>query len=222
MGKSKADHFVAIAKAGLSVVSPVGGAIASLISEYIPSATMRAEESAIKQLGERLSAMEDRLDPDAVNREEFAELFKSSYLIFVRTHQSEKVEAALSIIENILLRDSDPQKMSFDELDHFSRAIDSLSIGAYHVLAEAYRIAMDTRVKDAETQSHSITFDSLRNAMPDTEPSLLMGLVGELNAMNLLHLPGSPTVRTPGYGNYSVELPAIGAAFVERIMKRGA
>jgi hypothetical protein len=36
MGKTGKDHLLATVKAGLSFLGPVGGALASLIGDYIP------------------------------------------------------------------------------------------------------------------------------------------------------------------------------------------
>ena len=58
--------------------------------------------------------------------------------------------------------------------------------------------------------------------MPQTDPDLLMGLVGELNAQNLVHALGSPAMRDPEYGNYPIEVTPMGARFVERILRPGS
>jgi hypothetical protein len=47
---------------------------------------------------------------------------------------------------------------------------------------------------------------------------LVMGLVGELNSMNLLHMTGAPTVTTEDYGNYPVKLTPLGTKFVLRLL----
>jgi hypothetical protein len=46
-----------------------------------------------------------------------------------------------------------------------------------------------------------------------------MGLVGELDSMNLLHRAGVPDVKTHHYGNYPIEIPTIGLKFVLYILK---
>lgn len=49
-------------------------------------------------------------------------------------------------------------------------------------------------------------------------PSLLMGLVGELDGFNLMHRAGVPSIRTPDYGNYSLEVTPLGARFAEHLL----
>ncbi len=219
--KSKSDNATALVKAAVSLVPIAGGAVASLIGDYVPTATQRRVDESLQLLSDRLAAIEGRIDPALVNADEFSELFKSSYLTIIRTHCDEKTDAAISIIVNILLGDGDSEKLTFNELDHFSRVVDTLSLGAFQVLAVAYRVAKSEKIADIETQSHGIVFGSLSQQMPEYEPSFLMGLVGELSSANLLHLPGAPSIRTAGYANYPVELTPIGVRFVERIMHSG-
>ena len=102
--KTKSDHTIAIIKAGISAIPYIGGSIASLIGDYVPSATQRSIEIAIKMLKEKVEKIEDRIDADAVDKDEFAELFKSAYLSIVRTHRRQKLNAAVNLLVNILLR----------------------------------------------------------------------------------------------------------------------
>ena len=219
MKKTKLEHALALFKAGISTVPWIGGAIASLIADYIPSSTQRSIETAIELLKHKLEQREDRIDLNDINKDEFAELFKSCYLTIVRTHQRSKLNAATSLISNILLKKGDPEKLSYTEIDHFVRCLDSLSIGAIQVLGHAVEIARQAAGENIESQSIRMDFGQLQSKMPDTEPSLLMGLIRELDSMNLLHFPGPPAIRTRDYSNYSFELTPIGARFVLRLLK---
>lgn len=100
MTKQASDHAISVIKAGLSAVPGVGGPIASLIGDYVPSATERSTRLAMEELRQRIDSLGDRIDPGAVNQEEFAELFKSCYLVIVRTHQ-QKNEAPLFVLSRI-------------------------------------------------------------------------------------------------------------------------
>lgn len=219
MDKSKGDHVLALFRAGISAVPIVGGSIASLVGDYIPSSTQRRIEQAIEFFDSRLREVNDRVDIESINREEFAELFKSSYLTIVRSHHDEKIHAAISVIVNAVLRQGDLEKLSFDELDHFSRAVDQLSVGAMRVLASIYRIVPEISIKAINTRTWKTEFQVIKRELPGEDPALLMGLVGELNAMNLIHVVGAPAIRTSNYGNYPIELTPLGTRFVERIMR---
>ena len=220
MAKPEADHTLAIIKAALSTVPVVGGPIASLIGDYVPTSTERAKQRAFQMLKERLEVLESegRIDPDAVDKEEFAELFKSAYLAIVRTHREEKLRAAVELIANLLLRPGDSDKLSYTELDHFSRCVENLSGGAIEVLGNVYALYGHERRQQHSHRNPRFDFGNLRGRHSDVDPDLLMGLVGELNAHNLVHLTGAPAARTPEYGNYPIELTPLGIRFVERLL----
>ena len=217
MASSKApkDHVIAIIKAGLHLVPHVGGSIASLIDDYVPAATEQSIKKAIELLGEKLTLLEGRIDVEAVNKEDFAELFKSCYLVIVRSHREEKLHAAAALLANLLLRPNDPGKVSYEELDHLVRCLDALSIGAISVLGAARRIATST---PTDFQRH-FRFTELRSTFPQFDASLLMSLVSELRSLNLLRVQESGGVRMPDHSEVLLELTPIGQRFVERFIE---
>lgn len=225
MKKSVSDHALAIVKAGISVVPICGGPLASLIGDYVPTATQRSIERAMELLGERLASLGDRLDIESVKKDEFSELFKSCYLSIVRTHQEEKLRAATSLIANMLLKNGDPDKLSYRELDHYARCVDSLSIGAIDVLAKTYSM-LDR--KRSQTGRPNVRWDQLiqerfsvqiLSRQTGFSPDLVMGLLSELNALYLVHLLDRPGERTPDFG---VQLTDLGVKFVVHLLQAGA
>ena len=227
MTKSNSEHALAIIKAGISAVPIVGGSISSLIGDYIPTATQKSIDFAIHDLRTKLESIVDRIDAETINKDHFAEIFKSSYLIIVRTHQEKKIKAATALIANIFLKEGDPEKLNFTELDHFTRCLDSLSIGAIEVIANVSNYIAKKHYKGDLSQAYggdynegrTFDFGALQNRLPDTHPSLLMGLVSELNSLNLLHMSGAPVIRTENYGNYPIELSILGVRFVLTVLK---
>lgn len=231
MPHTKTDHALIIIKAGLNAVPIIGGSLASLIADYVPLSTQRSIEKATLHLGEQLERLQDRVDTETVNRDEFADLFKSAYLVIVRTTNETKLRAAAAILTNILLKNGDQEKLSFTELDHFVRSLDQLSTGALSVLALVYRLGIasappiydkgDIRESLAALGSEQgirLTFGEIHAEAGNIDTSLLMGLVSELNAGNLVHIAQAPAVRSPNFGNYPVELTTLGIRFVERIL----
>ncbi len=216
----KSEHALAVIKAVISAVPSVGGPIASLIGDYVPTATQKSIETAMGLLTERLRQIEDRIDVESVNKDEFAELFKTCYLSIVRTHQKAKLDAAVSLIANILLRDGDHDKLTYRELDHYARCIDALSIGAVEVLGAIYG-SKDLEYMDLLGTHRRFDFGALRARMGDIDAALLMGLLEELNALHLIHLTGVPSVRTMDYGNYPIERTQLGDRFVRHLLKVG-
>ena len=167
MNKPASDHILAVVKAGLNAVPVVGGPLASLVGDYIPMATQRNLEKAVAQLQERLEALGPRLDIDAVDRDEFAELFKTAYLIIVRSHNEARLSAATNLVSNILLRPGDQQKLSYTELDHFARCLDQISLGAIQVLTRSVAIAHRQAPGFLELKSVPIIFEQLQLELPE-------------------------------------------------------
>lgn len=218
MAKSKAEHALAIIKAGVSAVPYVGGPVASLVADYVPTATQKSIDLAIELLQYKLTELEGRLDVEAVNKDEFAELFKSCYLSIVRTHRESKLKAATTILVNLLLKEGDSEKLSYTELDHFARCVESLSSGAVEVLGTVMSAAKREGHGDLLSGSFRMNFSDVSANFSDLSPFLLMGLVSELHAVNLLHRGSTPTIATTNYGNYPVELTPLGARFAHYLL----
>jgi hypothetical protein len=213
------DHALASIKAGLNLIPSIGGAIASLIGDYVPLSTERAIETTTELLREKLTALEGRLDTEIVDKDEFSELFKSCYLVIVRTNQETKLRAAAALLANLLLKPGDSEKVSYTELDHFVRCLDSLSVGAILTLGAANQLAVEQNLPKDSDGNYTINFEQLHSKLTPMESSLLMGLVGELNAFNLFHTVGRPAIPTAQYGNYPVQLTPLGRRFVEKFIE---
>jgi len=214
MTRSAKDHALAIINAGLNLVPVIGGPIASLIGDYVPTSTQAAIDRSTELLAQKLDALKDRIDIDAVNKDDFSELFKSCYLVIVRTNREEKLRASAAILANLLLRPGDPAKSSYEELDHLVRCIDALSIGAISVLGAARTIAATS----GQGAQRSFQFDQLRNAFPRFDASLILSLVSELSAFNLVRTQEG-MIRMPDHSEMLIEITPIGARLVERFIE---
>jgi len=218
--KTKAEHGLIWIKAAVSAVPGVGGPIASLIGDYVPTHTERAVEEATRLLTDRLSEIEERIDPETVNKDEFAELFKSCYLVVVRTHQEEKLRGAANLLANALLRPGDGAKLEYTELDHFVRCLDAISIGGIRVLGVLYNLVQE-RVPPGPSEVH---VSQLRKRLPPSLISLVESLLFELNALHLVFLPplhkfSGPRGTAPGaLSDYEISITSWGRKFVERVL----
>jgi len=217
--KRTSDHVLSLIKAGVAAVPYIGGPIASLIGDYIPTATQRAIESTIQHFKQRLENLESRIDPESINKDEFAELFKSCYLIMVRSQKEERLIAVSNLMSNILLKEGDPDKLKYTELDHFVRCLDAISIGAINVLGCVYKQAQLRDKEKFGKENVRLDFRDIYNHIEDNiTPDLLMGLLEELNTFHLVHLTGAPTARLPNYANYPLEFPPIGVRFATHVL----
>jgi len=221
MEKEARDHILAVVKAGVSGVPMVGGTLASLIGDYIPSATQKTIERSIEMLQTEVEKLGGRIDTEALNKDEFSELFKSCYLTIVRTHQEAKLRGAVGLITNILLKEEDTEKLSYTELDHFARCLDVLSVGAIRILGHCVELTTSRGRIRSNTPNLRMDFSDVYRRVSDMPVDLIMGLLEELNSFHLVHLTGVPSGRTPSYGNYPIELPPIGIRFSKYILKQG-
>jgi hypothetical protein len=214
ISKAPRDHVIAAIKAALSAVPFVGGSIASLISDYVQTSTERGIRRALALLEEKLMALNGRIDIDAVKMDDFSELFKSCYLVIVRTNREEKLQAATALLANLLLQPNDPKKSSYEELDHLVRCLEALSIGAISVLAAVHEIGAN----NPPTSRAICHFPQLQSKFPQFDSSLLMSLVSESRGLNLLHVQDGG-VRAPDNSHVLIELTAIGRRFLERFIE---
>ncbi len=215
-GRSDADIAISVLKATFSAVPGVGNAIASLIDDYIPSETERVVRRTVGELRDRIRRLEDRIDVQQVDKDEFSELFKSCYLQIVRTHHQARLEAIVGIMVNLLLKGDDRDKLSFTELDHFSRCLDSLSLGAIHILALI--ASLDDQWGGREGGDR-MSFSHTAELAPEFDESLLRGLLVELNGTSLVSFPALPAVRTSELAQQPLELTPLGRRFVDHILR---
>lgn len=216
--KPVSEHVLSIVKAGISGLPLVGGPLASLIGDYIPTATQKSVKQFIGFLRERLQSIENRIDFESLNRDEFSELFKNCYMTILKTHQETKLRATAFLLANILLKPDDPEKMTYTELDHYSKCLDSLSIGALQILGFTILLAPEKDLQNIDDHNIRLRFPGIQIKANNMDAFLLMSLLAELNSFHLIHLPGSPVAQTTRYGNYPVELPKTGYYFAKYIL----
>jgi len=96
------EHVLNVVKALLANF-PVGAAIASLMTDYIPKRqTQRLEEFA-KRVAEDIAGRQERVDAEFVKTDEFAYLFEECFRGVARNYQQEKIEAFRGILVNSLI-----------------------------------------------------------------------------------------------------------------------
>ncbi len=214
----KSDHAIISIKSALNLIPGVGGTIASLVGDYVQLSTQKSTERTMKILHEKLTAIESRIDVESINKDEFSELFKSCYLVVVRTHQEIKLRAAAALFANLLLKPGDTEKVSYDELDYFIRCVDSLSIGAITVLV-VYSSMSQQSLKADSDGNYGLDFSALHKheKLNAFDAPFLMGLISELNNFHLVQID-KPPITISQYGNYPIRLTPLGQRFIERII----
>ncbi len=116
------DHFVNFMKAALAT-TPFAGGIATLIDDYIPSTKQKRLEQFVKQLGQDLDALRDRISEDAFLNEEFSFAFEKCFRGVAENYQKEKLEA----YRGILLNSAIGSNVEADEAEYYISLVDRLS-----------------------------------------------------------------------------------------------
>jgi hypothetical protein len=189
-----------------------------MLGDRLHAETQRAIYDCMHLLAIRLDQLEGRLDEAQIQNNDFLELFKSAYLVVIRSHKKERHIGAANLLANLLLKSDDSERLSYTQLDHFVRCLDNLSIGALECLAAIYEFGSRVNMQSGQ-RVQQISFRSIHNRLSHYAPDLLMGTVRELDAHNLVHLSGAPDIKTENYGNYPVYLSDIGVDFVEQILR---
>ena len=121
--KSKLDHIVNSIKA-ICATNPFTAVIASLINDYVPKSYDISLNNFIYDIKDSLERLENRIDTDAINKDEFAELFISCCSGVTKTNKRIKIRIFARMFTNIMLKEGDYEKISYSELDHLVRAGD--------------------------------------------------------------------------------------------------
>jgi len=231
MKKDLDDHAVSIFKALVAGIPLVGGPVSSLLGDYMPNRTLETVQRSLEYLCYRTEVLEGRIDSDAfkdtVKKDEFSELFKSCYLVTVRSHKREKLEAAMNIVANTLLGEDDQERLTFTEADHFSRGLEIISLGSIHILRAIYDVVdqrligglSSTGVVNAEKE-RLVAFQDLQETIEGLYyDSLLMGLLRDLDSLNFVNLVGGAVHNEKeDYSGQIIELTVLGSRFVATVL----
>lgn len=120
---NKTEHIVNVLKAGLAT-APFCGGIASLMSDYIPSAKVERLEQFAKQLAEDLERLQQYVDENFIHTDEFAFLFEKSFRGVAENYQVIKLEAFRGILVNSAINTG----ISQDEKEYFLNLVNTLSV----------------------------------------------------------------------------------------------
>lgn len=204
--KKAHDHIFSIVKAAVNCVPGVGGAVGSLLSDYLPNATERSINNFSDQFKKRLEELEDRMSTEDLNKDDFVELVKSSLLVVMRTQKKEKIQGASKILSNLLLKAGDAEKLTYNELDHFIRALEALSIGAIQILASLVRDSKAKSINNYESKiSSRVTVGELAVKIQNDDIAFIYGLLRELSSW------GFVDIIVPQIGNNDLYLHPVAA-----------
>jgi hypothetical protein len=116
------EHLINIFKAA-AATAPFCGGIASLMSDYIPSARFKRLEAFAKQIADDIKQLEGELDGNYIKTDNFAFVFERCFRGAAENYQKEKLDAFRAIILNSAIR----KDASEDEKEYFINLVNSLT-----------------------------------------------------------------------------------------------
>ena len=175
-GRGIAEHILNILKAGLSA-APFVGAIASLMSDYIPSSRARRLEEFARSVAEDLDRLKSQVREEYLLTDDFAFMFEKCFRGAAENPQREKIEAFRGILVNAAIRTD----LAEEEKEYFLNLVNSLSVLHIRILkfmAAPERYLEDTGIPPARIQGGFAHF--LPTAIPGVQVEVLKSAFGEL------------------------------------------
>jgi hypothetical protein len=118
-----AENILNVFKAILST-APFCGGIASLITDYIPSARAQRLEGFAAQTADDLRKLSERVDAEYIMTDDFAFMFEKCFRGVAENPQQEKIDAFRGILVNSAIR----KDYSEEEKEYFVNLVNSLSV----------------------------------------------------------------------------------------------
>ena len=101
-GQPIAEHILNIIKASLSA-APFAGAIASLMTDYIPASRTKRLEEFAEQIAKDLLQVQDSVNTEYLKTDGFAFMFEQSFRAVAEYPQKENLEAFRGILINSII-----------------------------------------------------------------------------------------------------------------------
>lgn len=99
----KKDHIVNFIKAMVSAIPSVGGALSSLMSDYIPKTKEQRLVDFTNGLAKDLERLRGSIKEDFITTDDFAYIFEQCYKGVAENYQKEKLEGFRGILLNSLI-----------------------------------------------------------------------------------------------------------------------
>ena len=214
------DHGRNIIIAALSVLPVVGGSISSLLSEYIPEWKEKRVLNFIRELGEKLEEVKDRINQEYLKTEEFAFLFEQTFLRVFRDHQEEK----LKVYKAILINSCTKSNFDTSEKEYFLSLVDRLQ--GVHILILSLFFNPDSFMSKHKVKLPEVTVNPKEIILTSLQPfnfgeELIVYGIRDLEKMGLLsNISGDMDIKSsvPAKTRLKEALSAFGKKFCEFII----
>ena len=182
-GRGIAEHVLNILKAGLSA-APFAGAIASLLSDYIPSSRARRLEEFAQSVAEDLDRLRGQVREDYLLTDDFAFMFEKCFRGAAENPQREKIQAFRGILVNAAIRTD----LAEEEKEYFLNLVNSLAVLHIRILkfmAAPERYLQETGISPEQIRGGFA--QSLAVAIPGVQGHVLRSAFGELFRNGLIN-----------------------------------
>ncbi len=177
------ETILNIFKATLAT-APFCGGIASLITDYIPSARFQRLEKFAEQIAEDLLKLSDHVNESYIQTDDFAYLFEKSFRGVAENPQPEKINAFRGILINSAVRSD----YSEEEKEYFITLVNTLS--ALHVRMIRFMAYPKKYLGDSGIPENQITggFSSFFPvAIPGVNLAVIESAFGDLYQYGLIN-----------------------------------
>lgn len=176
-GQPFAEHILNIIKAGLSA-APFTGAIASVMTDYIPTSKAKRLEGFAEQIAKDLYRLQDLVNTEYIKTDEFAFMFEQSFRAVAEHPQKEKLEA----FRGILVNSATIKGYSEEEKEYFLNL--AMNLSTLHIRILKFMAIPDRYLEEAGIPIEKITggFSSFFPvAIPGVSLEVIRSAFGELN-----------------------------------------
>lgn len=182
MASRTTEAILNIFKATLST-APFCGGIASLISDYIPSARFQRLEKFAQQIADDLLELSSRVNETYIQTDDFAYLFEKSFRGVAENHNPEKINSFRGILINSAVRDD----YSEEEKEYFITLVNTLS--ALHIrmlrfMAQPNQYLSDSGIPEGQIVGGFSDFFPV--AIPGVSLSVIESAFGDLYQYGLI------------------------------------
>lgn len=209
------EHVSAIGAGLLEAVvqqHPEAAPVLAGLAAYVGVDRAKFRKQVLEKLAERIAECEHRLDTEAITREGFAEIFSSVIETINKTDHQVKIDAAINVLENSLLKDGDADKIQFTELEFFAAAVSSLSIGSIHALGFVITQERDTNRPNAP-KPHAEQISTHMRWHRD----FAIAMIRELEKFHMVIMEET-NMTYPGRRNAEVRSTSLGERFHDYIL----
>lgn len=176
------ETILNIFKATLSSV-PLGGGVASLLTDYIPSRRFRRVEAFARAVAEDLERVNAKVDEQRLQTDEFVFIFERAFKGAAEHYQQEKLDAFRGVLVNAAIS----QDLAQDEKEYFLSLVTTLSVLHLRILQFLTEPRAFLAVLGIDEHQLRGGFAQMfKTVMPQTNQDVLRSAFSELYQLGLI------------------------------------